>query len=74
MDKVFFDLEEGQVGGPYKGPWGYYVVYVIQKLRPSQPVNYRDERQLGLLQEDYLRRTFTAYAHGALGKAEVTGL
>lgn len=74
VDKVFFDLEEGQVGGPYKGPWGYYIVYVVQKLRPSQPVNYRDERQLGLLQEDYLRRTFTTYAHAALDRAEVSGL
>ena len=71
---MFFSLEEGQVGGPYKGPWGYYVVYVVQKLRPTQPVNYRDERQLGLLQEDYLRRTFGSYAHAALKAAEVSGL
>ena len=74
VDEVFFSLEEGQVGGPYKGPWGYYVVYVVQKLRPTQPVNYRDERQLGLLQEDYLRRTFGSYAHAALKAAEVSGL
>lgn len=74
VDEAFFNLDEGQVGGPYKGPWGYYIIYSKKKLRPSQPVNYRDERQLGLLQEDLLRREFTAFAHESLEKAEVSGL
>ena len=67
VDEVFF-LDEGQVGGPYKGPWGYYVVYVVQKLRPTQPVNYRDERQLGLLQEDHPPHVHPLRARGPRGR------
>ncbi len=74
VDQVFFELEQGQVGGPYKGNKGYYLVYSVKTLRPSQPVNYRDERQLGLLQEDFVRREFARFAHETLQAAEVSGL
>ena len=74
VDQVFFELEEGQVGGPYRGAKGYYLVYNVRKLRPMQPVNYRDERQLGLLQEDFVRREFARFAHETLANAEVSGL
>ena len=73
-DKIFFELERGQVAGPYRGPEGYYIVYVKSKLPPSKPVQLSEERMFGLVQEDYLRTQFTAFGQRLLQEADIKGL
>lgn len=75
VDKIFFDLEPGTVGGPYAGPKGYYIVYLKSRSAPSNPLNIRsDERHRSMLQEDWMRKSFQKYAHEALAEANTTGL
>jgi hypothetical protein len=74
VDAVFFDLEPGQVGGPYLGPKGYYIVYLKSRQPPTNPLNYRDERHLGMIREDFVRLKFTEYCHESLEQAEISGL
>lgn len=74
VDAVFFDLEPGQVGGPYLGPKGYYIVYLKSRQSPTNPLNFRDERHFGMIKEDFIRLKFTEFCHESLDKAEVSGL
>jgi len=73
-DKVFFDLEPGTVGGPYKGPWGYYLIYLQKRVPPSNPINMANEQQFNMVAEDYARQSFQEFAHESLAAAEVHGL
>ncbi|MDP6385887.1 MAG: peptidylprolyl isomerase [Planctomycetota bacterium] len=73
-DKIFFDMEPGTVGGPYKGTNGYYIVYLKERLAPTNPIDPFSDRHFNMLTDDYARRSFQAYAHQALEEAEVSGL
>jgi hypothetical protein len=74
VDTIFFDLEPGTIGGPYAGPHGYYIVRLKARSAPSNPLNWRTERHMNLLQSDYVDARFTAFSHQALIEAQVTGL
>ncbi len=73
-DKIFFDMEPGTVGGPYKGTKGYYIVYLKERLAPTNPIDPFTDRHFNMLTDDYARTSFQAYAHQALEEAEVSGL
>lgn len=74
VDKVFFELEPGMIGGPYKGPKGYYILYVESRSAPTNPLRMSNERHLQMLQEDYVRKAFQRYAHESLALAQVSGI
>jgi len=74
VDAVFFDMEPGSVAGPYRGPKGFYLIYLKGRTRPTNPLNMRTERHQQMIQEDWVRKAFQAYAHEALAAAETSGL
>ena len=75
VDRIFFEMEPGSVGGPFLGPKGYYIVYLKSRSAPTNPLNIRgEERHRTMLQEDWMRKSFQAYSHQALEEATVTGL
>ncbi len=75
VDNIFFEMEPGTVAGPFRGPKGYYIVYLKSRSAPSNPLNIRsDERHRSMLQEDWIRKSFQAYAHTALDEATLSGL
>ncbi|MEL6428541.1 MAG: hypothetical protein AAFP22_12095 [Planctomycetota bacterium] len=74
VDKMFQDLEPGQVGGPYRGPHGYYIVYLKRRIPATQPLNVRRDQHYKMLAEDWLRVTFRGYMHDALDEAQISGL
>lgn len=74
VDKMFGEIQQGAVGGPYRGPHGYYIIYLKSYQPPSQPLNVRREKHYGMLQEDWLRVNFREFCHEALNEASVTGV
>ena len=75
VDKIFFEIEPGTVAGPFRGPKGYYLIYVKSRSAPSNPLNVmNDERHMSMLKEDWVRKSFQAFAHEALQEASLTGL
>jgi hypothetical protein len=72
-DTAFFDVPEGVVKGPYKGPLGYYLLRVNRRKPPTYPLNLSEPKKLQLLKDDYLRVAFVDYAREAVEKAEVKG-
>lgn len=73
-DQVFMDLEPGSVGGPYVGPYGYYIVYLRRQQPPSNPLSPAQDRHFQMVVDSYSRDTFTDFAHEALEKAETSGV
>ena len=73
-DQIFFDLEMGEVGGPYKGPKGYFLAVINKRLPPRSPLNIRDERYVKFIRDDYLRYSFIGYADEAFKASDVSGL
>ena len=74
VDKIFFEMEESEVAGPWRGPQGYYIVYLKRKVRPVKALNPKKEDDLANLREDWLRKSFQQFAHDALAEAELQGL
>lgn len=74
VDKVFFDLDPGTIGGPFKGPKGYYILFVESRTAPTNPLRMSEERHRKMLQEDYIRKAFQRYAHASLREAQVSGI
>ena len=74
VDTIFFEMEPGTVAGPYRGPKGYYIVYLKGRTRPTNPLNMRTERHQQMISEDWVRKAFQAYAHTALAEAKTSGL
>ena len=72
-DQVFMEQDEGSVGGPYIAPFGYYIVYLRQRVDPTNPLDMKGDRHFTMVVEDYARNEFTKFAHQALLEAEVTG-
>ena len=73
-DRVFLDMQAGDLGGPFRGPQGYYIIYVKSKSAPSNPIGTRSERHRELLADEYVRQTFAEYAQQALAAAETSGV
>jgi hypothetical protein len=73
-DNIFFDMQVGTIAGPFRGPQGYYIVYLKNRSSPTNPLRRSEPRHMDLLRDDYVRRQFTHFAHTCLTKSEVRGL
>lgn len=73
-DTIFFKTPIGNVVGPIRGPFGFYLAKVIKRTPTARPLNINDERHLELLRDDWVRVSFIQYAHEALELIGTTGL
>ncbi len=74
VDEIFFNVPEGSIGGPFRGPKGYFITYVKKKVPATKRLSPREPRTLKALQDDYAQLLFRRYSHEALENAEVKGL
>jgi hypothetical protein len=73
-DHVFIEQEEGTVAGPFRGPFGWYLSRLNERIRPARPLGSDDPKVRERLKEDYLRWAFVEYSREALAQAKVLGL
>ncbi len=73
-DTIFQDMKPGEIGGPFEGPYGYYIVYLRSRTGPTRPLQMTDERHVSLLLQSYIRQEFMAYSQAAFAAAEISGL
>ena len=73
-DYIFFDQQVGTIGGPFKGPHGYYLTKVMRRMPPTRPLNVADERHLDLLRKDYIPFSLIKYCEEAYGAATIEGI
>jgi hypothetical protein len=60
-DEIFFNLEAGQVGGPYEGPFGYYIVRVLSQGAPTGARSLGDASFRDMVRQDYVATRFMGY-------------
>jgi hypothetical protein len=70
-DEIFFALEEGQVGGPYAGPHGYYIARILSSNAPTLARNLAEANFRESVRQDYLNTRFTAFAAEACAAAGI---
>jgi hypothetical protein len=69
-DTVFFDLEAGQFGGPWRGPYGYYIAVVRDRKPQAQPVLLSNPNHRTMVEQDFLTVRLNEFArslHTAAG-------
>ena len=79
-DYAFYDLPQTApdggpfIGGPLRGPHGYYLMKLNRRTPAASPLNLSEPRHYTLLQEYYLRHRFTQYGRELMAAAEIEGL
>ncbi len=69
-DTIFFDLEAGRFGGPWRGPFGYYIALVRERKPQAQPVLLSNPNHRTMVEQDYLSVRMNDFArrlHQAAG-------
>ncbi len=61
-DEIFYNIEPGELGGPFVGPYGYYIARVVSKLPPQRTTTIADENVRKMATEDYVATRFNAFA------------
>lgn len=61
-DAIFFDLEPGQVGGPWKGRYGYYFARVKRRVPPTRTQTLGEENFRTMVTDDYVTVQFNGFA------------
>jgi hypothetical protein len=67
-DALFFDQEPGTFGGPWKGPYGYYISRVTQRTPPTKSLSLSIPEQRDLIAQDRLTVLFNAYGREILAR------
>jgi hypothetical protein len=68
---LFYDAEQGKVVGPLRGPEGYYIARVNNRLPARGTVDVKDERMRELVRQDYVTHRFMAWANEVLSRVQI---
>ena len=72
VDEIFFHMEAGEVGGPFLGEHGYYIVRVLDRTPPRSTRDLRDEDFKTMVLQDFVTDGLTKFADD-LYQAAVSG-
>jgi hypothetical protein len=61
-DAIFFDVEPGRFGGPWRGPFGYYFAKVSRRVPPTRVQSLSNENYRKMVEDDWLSVRFNAFA------------
>lgn len=68
-DEIFFNLPEGQIGGPWRGRYGYYIARITAKTQPRGSRTLADPEMRTMAEEDWLNTRFNAFAQSLVDAA-----
>lgn len=72
-DAIFFDLEPGEVGGPWRGPYGYYFARVNRRVPPVRNQSMTDPNYREMVADDYATVKFNGFARAIQEAADANG-
>ena len=73
-DHVAGDLQVGSVAGPFRGPLGYYIVYLRTRGSTTRDADLKKPAFRELVEDSLLIEAFTEYAQEALRSADTSGV
>lgn len=72
-DEIFFNQKMGSIGGPYRGPKGYFIARITGKTPPSRPLDLKEPVHRQIVEQDYLSRSLNNRADTLLRDAVASG-
>ena len=73
-DVLFFEQDHHTVAGPFRGPAGYYMTYLIERTPPTHPLRVNEDRHVDLLKQGYGRHAWMEFSDKVLEEADIKGL
>jgi len=73
-DEIFFNQKMGTIGGPYRGPKGYYIARITSKTPPTRPLDLKEPIHRQIVEQDYLSRSLNSRVDTLLREAVASGL
>jgi len=70
-DLLFHDTKVGEIVGPLRGPFGYYVARVVAKVPGHRGIDLAQENQRQLVREDYVNQRLLDWSNGVITKSSV---
>ena len=69
-EAILFDAEIGQVYGPVRGPFGFYMYKVKDRIAPTKEFDLaNDKNQVYVVSDDLQRRRFLAFVDQVMGSS-----
>ena len=68
-DALFFDVPTGQLGGPWRGPYGYYIGLVKDRTPAKQLITLDGGNYEDMVRQDMVSVRFNAFAQEVLRRA-----
>ena len=62
VDEIFFQMEAGEVGGPFLGPHGYYIVRIVRRSPPAGMRGLGDAPFRDMVRQDYVADQLNQFA------------
>ena len=62
VDELFFHMDEGEVGGPFQGRHGYYIVRIARRVPPATQRGLEDENMKNMVRQDYVADRLNRFA------------
>lgn len=73
-DVLFFEQDHHTIAGPFRGPAGYYMTYLIERTPPTHPLRINEDRHVDLLKQGYGRHAWMQFSNEVLAEADIKGL
>ena len=73
-DVLFFEQDHHTVAGPFRGPSGYYLTYLIERIPPTHPLRISEDRHVNLLKQGYGRHAFMKFSNEVMAAADLKGI
>lgn len=70
-DILFHEMEVGDVVGPLRGPYGYYILHCKGRTPGFKSVDLSDPSKRELVSQDYLNRRFLEWTNSVLEGASI---
>lgn len=62
VDEIFFHMEQGEVGGPFLGKHGYYIVRVVRRVPPASRRGLEEENFKSMVRQDFVADRLNRFA------------
>ncbi len=72
-DEIFFNQKMGSIGGPYRGPKGYFIARITGKTPPTRPLDLKEPIHRQIVEQDYLWRSLNTRVDTLLRDAVASG-
>lgn len=73
-DYAFFDQEIGKTEQPIVGPYGYYIVRLLNRTSMGRPLSLNDPNHREMLENDYVSTRLVKFVQELVDKASFSGV